>query len=207
MGILIWLESPLEILSSIAHSFPTHILRNLSSSFPISMLIFTGRCYVMLSFLLVFSLTNLMILSSIILHKSLSVLFFLLLLFWVLQITSSNNSLLLVVIWKNFFPPSCGTFCMLWSCCYSFFSSSKLKICVIAQIIMQGIKKNFLFSFSIPLLPLPPQFLSLPVWFFFLFFAFGKPLHERDTFRTISERGCMEPVRDKFLAFRLIFSL
>lgn len=163
MGILIWLESPLEILSSIAHSFPTHILRNLSSSFPISMLIFTGRCYVMLSFLLVFSLTNLMILSSIILHKSLSVLFFLLLLFWVLQITSSNNSLLLVVIWKNFFPPSCGTFCMLWSCCYSFFSSSKLKICVIAQIIMQGIKKNFLFSFSIPLLPLPPQFLSLPV--------------------------------------------
>lgn len=155
MGILIWLESPLEILSSIAHSFPTHILRNLSSSFPISMLIFTGRCYVMLSFLLVFSLTNLMILSSIILHKSLSVFFFLLLLFWVLQITSSNNSLLLVVIWKNFFPPSCGTFCMLWSCCYSFFSSSKLKICVIAQIIMQGIKKNFLFSFSIPLLPPP----------------------------------------------------
>lgn len=76
MGILIRLESPLEILSSIAHSFPTHILRNLSSSFPISMLIFTGRCYVMLSFLLVFSLTNLMILSSIILHKSLSVFFF-----------------------------------------------------------------------------------------------------------------------------------
>lgn len=193
MGILIWLESPLEILSSIAHSFPTHILRNLSSSFPISMLIFTGRCYVMLSFLLVFSLTNLMILSSIILHKSLSVLFFLLLLFWVLQITSSNNSLLLVVIWKNFFPPSCGTFCMLWSCCYSFFSSSKLKICVIAQIIMQGIKKNFLFSFSIPLLPPRSSFPSLCDFSFF--FAFGKPLHERDTFRTISERGCMEPVR------------
>lgn len=98
---------------------------------------------------------------------------FLLLLFWVLQITSSNNSLLLVVIWKNFFPPSCGTFCMLWSCCYSFFSSSKLKICVIAQIIMQGIKKNFLFSFSIPLLP-PPAVPFPPCVIFLSFFCIWK---------------------------------
>lgn len=80
---------------------------------------------------------------------------FLLLLFWVLQITSSNNSLLLVVIWKNFFPPSCGTFCMLWSCCYSFFSSSKLKICVIAQIIMQGDKEEFLVFVFYPTAPPP----------------------------------------------------
>lgn len=69
-----------------------------------------------------------------------------------------------------------------------------------------GDKEEFLVFVFYPTAP-PPRSSFPSLCDFSFFFAFGKPLHERDTFRTISERGCMEPVRDKFLAFRLIFSL